>query len=362
MPPPAATPCRHAAPVPGCPFCRLSADPRYAALLGRPAPAAPATPSPCAHLGPPTGATVECPSCRGKVKLKTFACDLHGTCTIAKKAPGAACCASCPDHTGRAAAAAPPDPPAHPRRFEARDCLYHVLPLPGAAGAVWRSRLMMLLRRAHLFTGTKVVAACVGPNTEPAAAVRELAAPAGFEVAEVKNDPHLREAGTLIELLPRFESRDPGRALFFGHAKAVTRPLDAGNACHPWAILCHEVCLDYWPLAERMLSSYPIVGPFLKRGRAFSGSPSAWHYSGSFFWVRSEDLFARDWRKVERKWFGAESQPGIWYAPHEAGCLFHEAAAAQMDLYRPDYLMKVLWEYSLWRERNEGHRTQEVRA
>src|SRR4051794_10412603 len=35
---------------------------------------------PCVHLGAPTGATVDCPTCTGHVRLKLFACTLHEEC------------------------------------------------------------------------------------------------------------------------------------------------------------------------------------------------------------------------------------------------------------------------------------------
>jgi hypothetical protein len=350
-------PCRHPAPQPKCPWCRLAAsDPRYAALFGSRA-ASPALP--CSHLGAPTGWTVDCPTCpgKGKVSLKLFHCTKHEKCTIGKKVEGVACCVGCPDHSGRQPRPAAPEPLPEAHQFSTRDCLYHVYPLPGEAGQVWRQRLGMLLRRASLFNGKRVISCMTGARLEPPSAVRALAQPAGFDVVELENHPGLREARTLIELLPRFESDDPHRVLFFGHAKGVTRQAELGNACHPWAILCHEITLDYWPLVEHRLGRHPIVGPFKKVGPAFQGSRSAWHYSGSFFWARSADLFGRDWRGVDRKWFGVESTPGVWYAPEEAGCLFHEAGMHQMDLYKPEYMREVLAEYSWWRAEHDGMRT-----
>lgn len=47
---------------------------------------------PCAQLGKSTGATVECPTCNGKVHLKLFACAVHGQCTTGKRVAGVACC------------------------------------------------------------------------------------------------------------------------------------------------------------------------------------------------------------------------------------------------------------------------------
>ncbi len=53
---------------------------------------------PCANIGIPTGETVECPSCCGKIKLKLLECSVYGKCTIEKKAEGIACCKGCNDY------------------------------------------------------------------------------------------------------------------------------------------------------------------------------------------------------------------------------------------------------------------------
>lgn len=41
---------------------------------------------------------MECPSCGGRVRLKTFACNVHKSCTTTKKADGVACCAGCKEY------------------------------------------------------------------------------------------------------------------------------------------------------------------------------------------------------------------------------------------------------------------------
>jgi hypothetical protein len=51
----------------------------------------------CPLRGEPTGETVTCRTCAGRVELKLFACSVHGTCTVGKKAEGVACCEGCPD-------------------------------------------------------------------------------------------------------------------------------------------------------------------------------------------------------------------------------------------------------------------------
>ena len=47
---------------------------------------------PCVKLGPPTGELVECQSCCGTVRIKLFACAVHGVCTAEKYVPVIACC------------------------------------------------------------------------------------------------------------------------------------------------------------------------------------------------------------------------------------------------------------------------------
>ena len=57
------------------------------------------------------------------------------------------------------------------------------------------------------------------------------------------------------------------------------------------------VYFDYWPLVEKHLSTKPITGAFKKLGPGWSAemAKSDWHYSGSWFWFRNSELFARDW-------------------------------------------------------------------
>lgn len=71
------------------------------------------TVAPCSRLGGPTGETVDCPSCNGSVRLKTFSCEAHGACTLEKPVNGVACCTGCLDRD-------PPLPRAHPLALQVR--------------------------------------------------------------------------------------------------------------------------------------------------------------------------------------------------------------------------------------------------
>ena len=52
---------------------------------------------PCIHFGEQNG-LIDCSTCQGTVKLKTFACAVHETCTLGKRLDGIACCAGCDDY------------------------------------------------------------------------------------------------------------------------------------------------------------------------------------------------------------------------------------------------------------------------
>jgi len=42
--------------------------------------------------------TVQCPTCRGQVDVKVFACHLHEECSVGKQVGDRACCATCRDY------------------------------------------------------------------------------------------------------------------------------------------------------------------------------------------------------------------------------------------------------------------------
>ena len=238
-------------------------------------------------------------------------------------------CQTCPDHSAvenRGPAVA----------FGRRHLAYFVYPVAG--NGLWRSNVDRLAARWHLFDGVKAVAVATGPGTDSADAVR-AALPPDAEVIELANDPKLREVVGWLPLWSRLaEAAGPADVAFYGHAKGVTRPTNRGVTCHPWAAMAGEICWDYWGLVREQLARFPITGPFKKVGRGFSGSRSAWHYSGAFYWVRTADFLSRDWRNPDRQWWGTESTPGVLYRPDEAGCLFHEGKVPSLNLYSPAYL------------------------
>jgi hypothetical protein len=57
--------------------------------------------APCRHRGAEQREE-RCPNCRGFVRVKVFACALHGTCTVARSLDGIVCCVTCSDYAPKA--------------------------------------------------------------------------------------------------------------------------------------------------------------------------------------------------------------------------------------------------------------------
>lgn len=56
-----------------------------------------ANPSACLHRGKATGRVQTCETCQGNVRVKVFACELHGECTISRQVDSLPVCHTCPD-------------------------------------------------------------------------------------------------------------------------------------------------------------------------------------------------------------------------------------------------------------------------
>jgi hypothetical protein len=305
---------------------------------------------PCRHLGGATGELVECPSCplnpngKAKTSLKLFTCAKHGRCTTHTPASEAACCKTCADRE---------DPLPAP---DVRNLLYHVYPIPGG---VWRYNVSLLLPRIGLFNGRRVVTVVTDHHTEDPSEVERAFSGEVDEFIRLQNRPELREVHTFELLFSRVQSRRPGHATFYGHAKGVTRK------GHPqvmdWTRLLYETNLDYWPAVEELLGKYPVVGSFKKTGRGWPvyESLSEWHYSGSFFWFRNRELFSKpDWFRIDRFWSGIEPYPSLHWSVRDAGCLFMEGPVPSINLYDSAFVRDIVvpsWEG--WKAANSHRRT-----
>jgi SAM-dependent methyltransferase len=294
----------------------------------------------CRHRGDETGDRVQCPTCRGRVQLKVFSCAIHGTCVLEKPNGSVRDCASCADHEPGGAV---------PEAGSTRHLLFHLYPVRD--NEVWRWHLRKLREKASCFNGKKILALALDYNSESAEAVRRECAGLFDEVLEFPNKPDLREVVSFEELFSRVRSLDPAEAILWGHSKGVGRG-PAHGPVYRWAELQHEIYTDLGRVLP-LLQEYPVVGAFKKLGYGWSDAESLsdWHFSGSWFWARSRDLFAQaDWRRIDRIQAGIESYPSLHFSAEEAGCLFHEGVVPDMNLYSDAYWRDVVEPaYRTWR-------------
>jgi hypothetical protein len=148
-----------------------------------------------------------------------------------------------------------------------------------------------------------------------------------------------------------------GGAVYWGHAKGVTHPVNAGVSVHRWARLLFCANLDYWPVVAGLLNRFPVAGALKKVGYGFQGSPSTWHYSGGEYWVRN-DVCGELWKRIDKVWWGTESWPGVHWQEQQAGCIFHQGLVPTLDMYSLPYVVKLEQEFEQWKLQNSMNRTR----
>lgn len=239
-------------------------------------------------------------------------------------------------------------------RWPRRHLLFHIWPRKLSAGT-WQRNLDQLKQRWSLFNGKRIIAVATSTDSHDFETVQEYMRGYECEWIHVENDHNLREVKTFLPLFERIEGLSG--YTFYAQGKGVTKPVNPGVSIHPWATAMYEVLLDHWPLAEKMLQTHPIAGCFKKSvPGAFQGSRCQWHYSGSFCWIRNDELWRRNWRAIEQVWFGIESWPSMIFSDAEAACLFFHRTN-QFDLYSVDYWGSVERNLAAWKLEQAAYRS-----
>lgn len=229
-----------------------------------------------------------------------------------------------------------PDPRPFPGE-PIRDLFYHVYPVNGPA---WKWNSDRLLERLHIFNGTKVLGiahdrSCVDVDE----VVRHFPEGTWDKVIVVENQKKRAETQTFIPAMKFFKTDDENRILCVTHAKGVKRPHfgpdTRDTAIYRWTQAMWDTVVSNWQEAEQALAKgYGCAGSFKRYGSYRSGHQ--WHYSGTFFWVRSAMVWNEDRRNseqdVDRAYYGMEAWPGKVFREHESYCLFHDNAGHLYDI------------------------------
>lgn len=221
-----------------------------------------------------------------------------------------------------------------------RNLLYHIMPK-----TTWEWNVDQLAKRIQVFTGKLIFSIAHGAGLEELESVkRKILTKLPFTIhqniifIQVQNDRKLGEAKSFPSLLSLASKFDRTGITFYAHAKGVTRPN------HPsvtlWTDALYHFNLDNIEKVEALLKSYPIIGAFKRYGK-FAQFPrnSLYHFSGSFYWFRNKDLFARDWTQIPQRFYATEAYPSLIFTKDEAGCIYGDRF---QDGYKWEYMKGLL--------------------
>lgn len=223
-----------------------------------------------------------------------------------------------------------------------RNLIYHITPM-----GHYEWNLEQLFKRISLFDGQILFAVAQGEKCDDISIVeKKLHAGIGrrpYKIAPFGNDVELRETATFLPLLIALKaSAEPGSITFYAHTKGVTHGPD-DEAVMRWTRMMYHHNLDRIEHVESVLDKLPVAGCF-KRYTKFKNFPrlSAWHYSGTFFWFRNDDLFKREWARVPMMKYGVEGYLSTIFKAKEAGVVFLDHAS---NMYRLNYTRGIEEKY-----------------
>jgi hypothetical protein len=241
-----------------------------------------------------------------------------------------------------------------------RNLIMHLLPVQGNNN--WKMNLNELRDRSHLFNGKRVLAIANETRENVAGKSLRTVSPdeviayskcIGLEWTTIEafpNNSFLREVATFPHLLESVKSTNPNEVTFACHGKATTH--GENSIAVRWAQRMYRACLDNWESVQNALERHSMAGAFRRFGQFATPGNNRWHYSGSFYWFRNDDVFSSpNWKKIDRQFFGTESWPGLMFKPESAACLFADNVG---DLYNAAEWGRLEKEIQVW----EGARSK----
>lgn len=242
----------------------------------------------------------------------------------------------------------PPRPPFKP--IAVRNLLCHLY--ANLANSHWLATVNALRDHWSLFNGLRIIAIPTGPDLVPPDELRARLPPNCLTFT-FPNDPRLREVASFLPLLKAVQSIDQTRATFYCHAKGTT-PLhditpNKSAAIRKWRNHMIFSCLTQWRNVSHLLRRYATVGTYKIDYSNIPGyrmtSPSGlttglWHYAGTFFWFRNDQVFTRPhWSAIADDPFAAEMWLGGFIPPELAAGIppgWTPPETNPPDLYHPD--------------------------
>jgi hypothetical protein len=196
-----------------------------------------------------------------------------------------------------------------------RNLIFYCYPVKGT---VWEWHAEQLKKYKSAWNGRRILVLSLDHMTVPEEKAREHFASLEAEVLIRKNHRHLHETAHFIEALSLLESRRSDEATFYAHAKGITRTGGMLEAMKRWSTLMYEANLSFPELIERKLSTFAAIGCLRWR---LDRTPKKWCYAGTFFWLRHDAIFSKNWRDISQEKYGVEDYPGRHLEMRESCCL-----------------------------------------
>lgn len=222
-----------------------------------------------------------------------------------------------------------------------RNLIYHITPF--ATNDIWLRNVQQLLKRIDLFNGRRVIAIATGEGLVAPDQVQAAFGNHQVEIITRPNSAQLRENATFLALLESVADSDPHTATFYAHAKGVGKDvccLGPPRGSRYWRNSMYHELLDDWSRINELLIDSAIVGTHRRQHNENhqiypdGQSTSPWHFAGTFFWFRNQDVFSTEkWREVwQPTGWGAEAWPGRMFDFEQSACVAYDGLE---DLYNP---------------------------
>jgi len=193
-----------------------------------------------------------------------------------------------------------------------RNLIYHVCPLSINDG--WRQNIRQLLRRWHVFNGTRLIAINIGEGLESVAEVHREFQGEDYDFFTIANDPGLREVISFRKLLESVKNTNHDEATFYAHTKGNSTISSMQGAIR-WRNMMYDKLLGRHEECMMHLVHFPAVGcnKMVWGDHPISPYPSGlkhgkWMFSGTFWWIRNDVVFANPkCLEVPQDRYGAEA-------------------------------------------------------
>jgi len=198
-----------------------------------------------------------------------------------------------------------------------RNLIYHLYPKRG--NGTWQWNVEQLLKRIEIFDGVRSIGVVTDHQSDTLMDVHEAFKDVRIDNwLSFPNNPDRGEVVTFPSLL-RTAIRQPGHT-FYAHAKGVG--YDNPNETREWTDMMYQGCLDDPEYVAASLKLHPMTGCFTNTDWG-NGNKYGWHYSGTFFWFRNQDIARKRFpdEMMHSRW-GVELWPGMMFELKDVGCLF----------------------------------------